>query len=120
MRCTIIIVAMMWSAFGTPLLAAGAVNAPVSHTAAISDRGNARPQSPFGPTYSVVSADARSATSAPHPWRAGAETATMPWSAPNGHHQPGAADIRGLASLNPRDAEDEKIDRVIEGVCRGC
>ena len=50
------------------------------------------------------------------------ETATKPWAAPVGHHQPRASDIpSSIASdqLN-LDEEDALVDRKIKGVCRGC
>src|SRR5580704_5545776 len=55
-------------------------------------------------------------------WRAGNETATMPWSAPVGHHQPTAADVpeSALASRLILDQEDENVDRIVRGVCRSC
>jgi hypothetical protein len=56
------------------------------------------------------------------PWRAGNETATRPWSAPAGHHQPSAADVHELASASQPilDQEDLNVDRIVRSVCRGC
>jgi hypothetical protein len=54
------------------------------------------------------------------PWRAGSETATRPWSAPAGHHQPTAADVRKPDTELTLDQEDAKVDRIVRGVCRGC
>jgi hypothetical protein len=55
-------------------------------------------------------------------WSAGNETATMPWSAPVGHHQPTAADVPESASASRLilDQEDENVDRIVRGVCRSC
>jgi hypothetical protein len=54
------------------------------------------------------------------PWKAGSETVTRPWSAPAGHHQPTAADVREPDSQVTLDQEDANIDRIVRGVCRGC
>ena len=57
----------------------------------------------------------------------GCETATRPWSAPVGHRQPQAADVQATditSSMSSIDQalvqENARIDRVIQGVCRGC
>jgi hypothetical protein len=52
----------------------------------------------------------------------GIETTTMPWSAPVGHRQPGAADVPASTSVLQQtlDQEDANVDRIIRGVCRGC
>ena len=62
----------------------------------------------------------QSMTASDHPWKAGNERATMPWSAPAGHHQPSATDIVDSNSVTILDQEDVKIDRLVKGVCRGC
>lgn len=56
------------------------------------------------------------------PWRAGNETATRPWSAPVGHHQPSAADVLESTSASQPilDQEDLSVDRIVRSVCRGC
>jgi hypothetical protein len=54
------------------------------------------------------------------PWKAGNETATKPWSAPAGHHQPTAADVLEPDSQLTLDQEDAKVDRIVRGICRGC
>jgi hypothetical protein len=51
---------------------------------------------------------------------AAGEAATRPWSAPVGHRQPRAADIRPSVSPQTLDQEDIDVDRKIRGVCRGC
>jgi len=53
---------------------------------------------------------------------AGKETTTRPWSAPVGHRQPRAADVRTPTSVSQDvlDQEDANVDRKISGVCRGC
>src|ERR1700722_14285896 len=56
------------------------------------------------------------------PWRAGNETATRPWSAPVGHHQPSAVDVLESTSDSQPilDQGDAKVDRIVRGICRGC
>jgi hypothetical protein len=52
----------------------------------------------------------------------GNETTTRPWSAPVGHRQPGVADIPASTSASQQtlDQEDENVNRIIRGICRGC
>ena len=52
----------------------------------------------------------------------GLETTTRPWSAPVGHRQPRAADVRTSTSVSQQglDEEDANVDRKIKSVCRGC
>jgi len=57
----------------------------------------------------------------------GCETTTRPWSAPVGHRQPQAADIQVTdvtSSISSIDQaliqENARIDRLIQGVCKGC
>jgi len=56
------------------------------------------------------------------PWVPGNETATQPWSAPVGHHQPRASDApTAPASVQQMlDEEDARIDRIVRSICRGC
>ena len=54
------------------------------------------------------------------PWKAGNETATRPWSAPAGHHQPTAIDVLDADSRLTLDQENANIDRIVRGICRGC
>jgi hypothetical protein len=58
---------------------------------------------------------------------AGCETTTRPWSAPVGHRQPQAVDVQAIdvtSSISSIDQalvqENARIDRLIQGVCRGC
>jgi hypothetical protein len=54
------------------------------------------------------------------------ETATRPWSAPVGHRQPQAVDAQAAdvtSSISIDRAlmqENARIDRLIQGICRGC
>jgi hypothetical protein len=56
------------------------------------------------------------------PWTPGNETATRPWSAPAGHHQPRAIDVLTSASSFEKyfEEEDARVDRIIRNICRGC
>jgi hypothetical protein len=59
--------------------------------------------------------------SSARPWKAGNETATMPWSAPVGHHQPRAVDLPSTsAARQTPDEADAKLDRKIRDICQGC
>jgi hypothetical protein len=66
--------------------------------------------------------DAMPSAPSARPWRAGNETATRPWSAPVGHHQPSAADVHELAYASQPilHQEDANVDRIVRSVCRGC
>jgi hypothetical protein len=64
--------------------------------------------------------DAMTSGPSVRPWRAGNETATRPWSAPVGHHQPIAADVLESDSQQTLDQEDAIVDRIVRGICRGC
>jgi hypothetical protein len=67
-------------------------------------------------------ADAMPSVSAGRPWTPGNETATRPWSAPAGHHQPRAIDVLSSASSFEQIFEDEdaRVDRIVRNICRGC
>jgi hypothetical protein len=67
-------------------------------------------------------ADAIESVSSGRPWTPGSETATKPWSAPAGHHQPRAIDVLTSASYFEQFFEDEdaRVDRIVRGICRGC
>jgi hypothetical protein len=64
--------------------------------------------------------DAMPSASSVRPWKAGNETATRPWSAPAGHHQPTAVDVLESDSQLSLDQEDANVDRIVRGICRGC
>jgi hypothetical protein len=69
---------------------------------------------------STVKGNVADAAPSVRPWKAGSETATMPWSAPMGHHQPTAVDVIEADSRLTLDQEDANVDRIVRGVCRGC
>jgi len=67
-------------------------------------------------------ADAVASVSSGRPWTPGNETATRPWSAPAGHHQPRAIDVLTSDSSFEQIFEDEdaRVDRIVRNICRGC
>jgi hypothetical protein len=67
-------------------------------------------------------ADAMASISSDRPWTFGNETATRPWSAPVGHHQPRAIDVLTSASSFEQffEEEDARVDRIVRNICRGC
>jgi hypothetical protein len=84
--------------------------------------GSAPSQRRDVPVVSHGTDDAVPSAPSVRPWRAGSETATMPWSAPVGHHQPSAVDVLESTS-DPQpilDEEHAKFDRIVRGICRGC
>ena len=72
------------------------------------------------PIVNPGTADTMPSALSVHPWKAGNETATRPWSAPVGHHQPTAVDVLEADSRLRIDQEDANVDRIVRGVCRGC
>jgi hypothetical protein len=68
----------------------------------------------------IVNNSTADAAPSVRPWKAGNETATRPWLAPLGHHQPSAADVLESESQLTFDQEDAKVDRIVRGICRGC
>ena len=83
-------------------------------------------ESPSPPQKVIVAnrgtADALASVSSGHPWTPGNETATRPWSAPAGHHQPRAIDVLTSDSSFEQifEAEDARVDRIVRNICRGC
>ena len=66
-------------------------------------------------------ADAMASVSSGRPWTQGNETATRPWSAPAGHHQPRAIDVLTSASSFEQFFEEgARVDRIVRNICRGC
>jgi hypothetical protein len=72
------------------------------------------------PHANLVEADVSSPGQTARPWKPGCEMATIPWSAPLGHHQPTAIDVVGTGRQLPLDQEDVRVDRLVRGICRGC
>jgi hypothetical protein len=84
-------------------------------------------QSASSPPRKVIvvdspTADAMASVSSGRPWTPGNETATRPWSAPAGHHQPRAVDVLTSVSSVEQflDEEDARVDRIVRNICRGC
>jgi len=51
------------------------------------------------------------------------QTACLPWQAPIGHRQPGAAELPDNLTLPPSDLELEALDKALDKkltICRGC
>jgi|SRR5580692_6499626 hypothetical protein len=90
-----------------------ALNIPSAGTAI----GSAQPQRR---DVTIANSGAADAASSVRPWKAGNETATMPWSAPIGHHQPTAVDVIESDSRLILDQEDARVDSIVRGICRGC
>jgi hypothetical protein len=69
-----------------------------------------------------VAADALATVSSSRPWTPGMETASRPWSAPTGHHQPRAIDVPTSASSFEQIFQDEdaRVDRIVRNICKGC
>jgi hypothetical protein len=67
-------------------------------------------------------ANALATDSSGRPWAPGNETATRPWSAPAGHHQPRAIDVLTSDSSFEQifEEEDARVDRIVRNICRGC
>jgi hypothetical protein len=104
------IAAVITLSFAMPVSTQAMVHAPAAcHIPIQASNGGAL----AAPTAGVISA--------------GCETTTLPWSAPVGHRQPQAADVQATtinSSMSSIDQalvqENARIDRVIQGVCRGC
>jgi hypothetical protein len=76
----------------------------------------------FGSTSVAV---AREAATSHVPDRAcsAIQTACLPWQAPIGHRQPGAAELPDNFTLPPSDLELEALDKALDKkltICRGC
>src|ERR1700722_5985247 len=90
-----------------------ALNIPTGGTATVSAQPQRR-------DVSNPNSGAAHAASSVRPGKAGNETATMPWSAPIGHHQPTAVDVIESDSRLILDQEDARVDSIVRGICRGC
>jgi hypothetical protein len=98
----------------------GAHVSSLSETDVESRSGASRPSNLLAVSRSP--ADAMASVSSGHPWMPGRETATKPWSAPAGHHQPRAIDVLTSDSTLEQFFEDEdaRVDRIVRNICRGC
>jgi hypothetical protein len=113
------ITAILSMSIAAPVFAQTIVKEPDAYALYLPNAGTgAGSAPPQRRDVSIVNNGAAAATPPRHPWKAGNETATMPWSAPAGHHQPTAADVAD--SQLTLDQEDAKVDRIVRGICRGC
>ena len=113
--------AILSTAIAAPLSAQGMERAPSAYALNLP---NVKAGIESAPTQrkelSIATRGTAEATPSVRLWKAGNETATKPWSAPVGHHQPTASDVREADSRLPLDQEDANVDRIIRGICRGC
>jgi hypothetical protein len=113
--------AILSAAIAAPLSAQGIVQAPNAYALYLP---NVKAGMESAPTQrrglSIVIRGTADAVSSVRSWKAGNETATRPWSAPVGHHQPTASDVLEADSRLPLDQEDANVDRIVRGICRGC
>jgi hypothetical protein len=126
-KCSLLSVTVILSAaIATPVFAQTVTQERGAYALYLPNRGlgvgSARSQRQDVPIVSHGTADAMASAPPVRPWAAGKETATRPWSAPVGHHQPGAADVPASTSASEQilDQEDANVDRIVRSVCRGC
>ena len=126
-KCSLLSVAVILStAIAAPVFAQTVTQEPSAYALYLPNgdlgAGSAPSQPQEVPTVSHGIADAMASAPSVRPWAAGNETATRPWSAPVGHHQPGAADVPTSTSASEQilDQEDANVDRIVRSVCRGC
>ena len=126
-KCSLLSVAVILStAIAAPVFAQTVTQEPSAYALYLPNgdlgAGSAPSQPQDVPTVSHGIADAMASAPSVRPWAAGNETATRPWSAPVGHHQPGAADVPTSTSASEQilDQEDANVDRIVRSVCRGC
>jgi len=112
------------TAIAAPVFAQGVVQEPDAYALYLPNAGAGIGTAPSQrrdlPIVNHGTADAMPSATSVRPWKAGNETATRPWSAPVGHHQPTAADVRETDSPQTLDQEDANVDRIVRGICRGC
>jgi hypothetical protein len=118
------VTATMSIAIATPVFAQAVVQEPGAYALALPKVGavigTALSQRRDVRIVNHGTADAMPSTPSVRLWRAGNETATRPWSAPVGHHQPTAAGVLESDSQQTLDQEDANVDRIVRGICRGC
>ncbi len=76
----------------------------------------------FG-SSSVALAREAATNHVPHKACSGIQTACLPWQAPIGHRQPGAAEVPDNLTLPPSDLELEALEKALDRklmICRGC
>jgi hypothetical protein len=114
---------MLSTAISAPAYAQAVVQGgPDAYALYLPKGGSAQSERRDVPVVSNGTDDAMPSPPSVGTWRAGNETATRPWSAPVGHHQPSAAnDLVSTSASQPiLDQEDANVDRIVRGICRGC
>jgi hypothetical protein len=111
------------TAIAAPVFAQAVAQEPDAYALYLPNVGTGIGSAPFRlRDVSIVNpgtADTMPSAPSVRPWKAGNETATRPWSAPVGHHQPTAVDVESDSWLS-LDQEDANVDRIVRGICRGC
>jgi hypothetical protein len=112
------------TAIAAPVFAQAVVRGPDAYALYLPKAGagigSAPSQRGHVPIVTHGTGDAMTSGPPVRPWKAGNETATSPWSAPVGHHQPIAADVPKSDFRQILDQEDANVDRIVRGICRGC
>jgi hypothetical protein len=121
------IVMFQITAVVTPAFPQGVITQDSAACASSGPKADLEAESAPPPPRKVVvvnrgAADALASISSGRPWTPGNETATRPWSAPAGHHQPRAIDVLTSDSSFEEFFEDEdaRVDRIVRNICRGC
>jgi hypothetical protein len=121
-RLLLSISVILSTAIASPAFAQAVAQEPGAYALYLPDVGTESAQ-PRRSDVSVVNGSTSDVMPTPRsvrPWKAGSETATRPWSAPAGHHQPTAADVIESDSQWTLDQESANVDRIVRGICRGC
>jgi hypothetical protein len=126
-KCSLLSIMMFqMTAIVTPAFPQG-VTQDSGACASSGPRADLETESASSPPQRVIAAnrgtaDALASVSSGRPWTPGNETATRPWSAPAGHHQPRAIDVLTSDSSFEQifEAEDARVDRIVRNICRGC
>src|SRR6185295_2288567 len=111
-KCSLIgIIMLQITTIATPVLPQE-VTQHSGASASSGHKANLESESASFPPRKVVvvdrpTADALASVSSGRPWTPGNETATRPWSAPAGHHQPRAIDVLTAASSVEQFFEEE-------------
>jgi hypothetical protein len=120
------IIMLQITAIVTPVFAQD-VTQDLGAYASSSSKADPERESASSPPRKVIvvdrpTADAMASVSSSRRWSPGSETATRPWSAPAGHHQPRAIDVLTSVSSFEQffEEEDARVDRIMRNICKGC
>ena len=122
-KCSLLgVAAILSTAIAAPVFAQAVAQEPGAYALYLPKRdlGVGSAPSQRRDVASHGTADTMATAPSVRPWKAGSETATRPWSAPVGHHQPSAADVLESDSQQTLDQEDANVDRIVRSICRGC